>query len=68
MSRRSRPSPLVMQVSFEAARIAPQCLADAYERLVPILRRPTRTVPKGEDLPDQRTPVSRPMRRRAERE
>lgn len=47
MARCTRPSSLIMQVSFEATRIAPQCLAEAYERLVPVLRRPTRAVVEG---------------------
>lgn len=42
MARRSTPLELRLQVSFEVSRIAPQCLADAYERLVPIPRRLTR--------------------------
>ena len=42
MARRSRPPELTVRVSFEAARIAPQCLAEAYERLVPVPRRPMR--------------------------
>lgn len=42
MARRSKGSELEVRTSFEAARIAPQCLAEAYERLVPIPRRPTR--------------------------
>ncbi len=42
MARRSKNPDLEVKVSFEAARIAPQCLAEAYELLVPIPRRPTR--------------------------
>ena len=42
MARRSTPPELRLQVSFEVCRIAPQCLADAYERLVPIPRRSIR--------------------------
>jgi hypothetical protein len=50
MARRSEPPELITRVSFEAARIAPQCLAEAYERLVPIPRRPTRSTITGEPL------------------
>ena len=39
MARRNRHIELEIRVSFEAARIASQCLAEAYERLVPIPRR-----------------------------
>lgn len=42
MARRSKDPDLEVKASFEAARIAPQCLAEAYELLVPIPRRPTR--------------------------
>ena len=39
MARRSKRPELTVRASFEAARIAPQCLAEAYERLVPVPRR-----------------------------
>lgn len=42
MARRSKCPELEVRASFEAGRIAPQCLAEAYEHLVPIPRRPTR--------------------------
>ena len=42
MARRSKGPELEVRASFEAAKIAPQCPAEAYERLVPIPRRPTR--------------------------
>ena len=67
MARRSKRPELEVRVSFEAARIAPQCLAEAYERLVPIPRRPARLLGRGE-IP--RGPVAAadppPMCRRAE--
>lgn len=48
MVRRSKHAELEIRVSFEAVRIAPQCLAEAYERLVPIPRRPMRQIePRG---------------------
>lgn len=52
MARRSKRPELEMRVSFEVTRIAPQCLAEAYERLVLIPRRPARPlgrskVPRG---------------------
>jgi hypothetical protein len=39
---RRKATELEVRIAFEASRVAPQCLADAYERLVPIPRRPTR--------------------------
>ena len=71
MARRSKPPALITRVSFEAARIAPQCLAEAYERLVPIPRRPTRVPTRvtvaDEPRPDLAGAADQPTRRRAER-
>ena len=39
MGRRERPPELQIRSAFEATRTAAQCLAEAYERLVPIPRR-----------------------------
>lgn len=39
MRRRERRPELQISRAFEATRIAAQCLAEAYERLVPIPRR-----------------------------
>jgi hypothetical protein len=39
MERRERPPELRIRSAFEATRTAAQCLAEAYERLVPIPRR-----------------------------
>ena len=46
MVQRGRRKPLVLTVRplFEPGRLAPSCLADAYERAVPVKRRATRTV------------------------
>ena len=44
MARGSKHAELEIGVSFEVARIAPKCLAEAYERLAPIRRRPTRQI------------------------
>jgi hypothetical protein len=66
MARRKQPPEPTMRVSFQAARIAPQCLTDAYERLVPIPRRPTQIAARREALPSPTVAVDRPMRRRAE--
>jgi hypothetical protein len=42
MGRRARKAALEVLVSFEPARIAAECLARAYERVLPIHRRPPR--------------------------
>ena len=68
MARRRQPPEPTLRVSFEAARTAPQCLADAYERLVPIPRRPTQTPARREALPGPAVAIDQPMRRRAEHE
>jgi len=67
MARRRDGPELQVRTAFEAARIAPQCLADAYERLVPIPRRLPRPAARSEVLPGHAAAVDRPMRRRAER-
>jgi hypothetical protein len=67
MARRRQPPEPTMRVSFEVARTAPQCLADAYERLVPIPRRPTRVTVADEPRPDLAGAADQPTRRRAER-
>jgi hypothetical protein len=36
MDPHSKLAPLKVQVSFETTRLSAQCLADAYDRLVPI--------------------------------
>ena len=66
MARRSKPAELEMRVSFEATRIAPQCLAEAYERLVPIPRRRTRPTERRGVPPGPPAVVGRADRRRAE--
>ena len=42
--------PLQVRVSFEATRLGPQHLIEAYARLVPTVRR-TNLRPKGGDVP-----------------
>jgi hypothetical protein len=39
MARRGKPNPLTVRISFEVTRISRECLADAYDRLVPTKRR-----------------------------
>ena len=69
MAQRSKHSELTVRVSFEATRIASQCLAEAYGRLVPIPRRPTRrTEGRGTLVGPAVAAKPTPMRRRAEGE
>jgi hypothetical protein len=67
MARRSKRPELEIRASFEAARIAPQCLTEAYERTVPIPRRPTRTTVRLKALPAPAAAAERPGWRRVER-
>ena len=54
MGRRGRPPELQIRSAFEATRTAAQCLAEAYERLVPIPRR----LPRLAATRDPRIPVA----------
>jgi len=67
MARRRKHAELEMRVSFEAARIAPQCLVEAYERLVPIPHRPTRQIERRGAPSELPAAADRPDRWRAER-
>lgn len=67
MARRNKHAGLDVRASFEAARIAPQRLAGACERLVPIPRRLTRHAASFAAPPGPVAAAARPGRRRAER-
>jgi hypothetical protein len=57
MAQRWHPPPLEVRESFETTRFSPQCLIDAYTRLVPIRRK---TVPRaGHDRPKPTATVTR---------
>jgi hypothetical protein len=43
---------LEVKKRFEPSHVATECLAQVYERLVPILRRPVPTPPAQISLPD----------------
>jgi hypothetical protein len=48
MPRRGRRAELPVRSAFEPTRVAPSCLAGAYERVVPIPRRlPRQTLGRG---------------------
>ena len=42
MGRSTQPAIVVARISFEATRLSPQCLAEAYARILPVARRPVR--------------------------
>ncbi len=46
---RRRLTTLTVRRQFEPSRLGPTCLAEAYERVVPIKRRAIRTVRVSED-------------------
>jgi hypothetical protein len=62
MARR-KPAELEIRVAYEAHRTSAQCLAGAYEQLVPIPRRPVR--PRAADSPPPAPDVDavQPLRR-----
>jgi hypothetical protein len=43
MGRSTPPAIVVTRISFETTRLSPQCLAEAYARVLPLVRRPVRT-------------------------
>ena len=47
---RTRPRTLMVRRTFEPTRIAPACMVDAYERVVPSARRAIRTDQAREHL------------------
>lgn len=65
MSRHPKCPELRIHSTFEATRIAPECLANAYERLVPIPRRSLRSA-RCEPLLVEVVDASRPMPRSAD--
>jgi hypothetical protein len=67
MARRKGGAELQVRASFEATRIASQCLVAAYERLVPIPRRATRSTARSESVLHIEAAATSPQRRRAER-
>jgi len=50
----SRRTTLAVRITFEPSRVSPACVVQAYERVVPITRRPTpqaRAPQQAEDAP-----------------
>jgi hypothetical protein len=57
----SRSTTLAVRITFEPSRVSPACVVQAYERVVPITRRPTpqaRSPQQAEGVP-QTQPVGR---------
>ena len=52
MGRRGKPNLLTVRISFEVTRISRECLADAYDRLVPSTRRHLKPASKLERSKD----------------
>ena len=61
MARR-KSAEMDVRIAFEASRIASQCLASAYERLIPIARRLTRPTAVNQPPLDPAAAIL-PMRR-----
>ena len=56
--RKTSPPTLKIRVSHELSRLEQQCMADAFERLLPILERRLRPPPDGRGAPRRATPNS----------
>jgi hypothetical protein len=67
MARPKVDAELQVRTSFEASRTAAECLAAAYERLVPIPCRPIRTDARLESRPPSVLAPMMPRRRSGER-
>jgi hypothetical protein len=60
MVRRTDRPLFEVVVSFETTRLGPQCLVNAYARLVPVRRQPVRkSAPGGGPLPPQAVAAAR---------
>jgi hypothetical protein len=61
VAHRDRTTPRILRVrrTFEPSRVAPACVVDAYERVVPVARRTVRTDRAHEQLSQTRTKYRR---------
>jgi hypothetical protein len=57
--RRRKEPPLEIRREFAGGRLETQVLMQAYERVVPVIRRPIPRTPTLWDLIDERTDVTR---------
>ena len=67
MARRRNGPELQVSTSFEAIRIAPQCLATAYEQAVPIPRRSMRSRASLDVSPSAEVTDAKMIRKGADR-
>ena len=62
--RKTRPPTLKIRVSHEVTRLERQCMADAFERLLPIVERRLRAPPDPCGSPRETTPETADFTRR----
>jgi hypothetical protein len=62
--RETSPSTLKVRVSHEVSRLEKQCMADAFERLLPIVERRLRPRPDQRGSPRETTPEAADIMRR----
>ena len=62
--RKTNPPTLKVQVSHEVTRLEKQCMADAFERLLPIVERRLRSRPDQCGSPREITPETADLTRR----
>jgi hypothetical protein len=62
--RKTRPPPLTVRVSHEASRLERHCMADAFERLLPIITRRLRPGPAARASPRPAVPDRAGLTRR----
>jgi hypothetical protein len=62
--RKTNPPTLKVRVSHEVARLEKQCMADAFERLLPIIERRLRSPPDQCGSPCKTTPETADITRR----
>ena len=62
--RETSPSTLKVRVSHEVTRLEKQCMADAFERLLPIVERRLRPRPDQRGSPRETTPEAADRTRR----
>jgi hypothetical protein len=65
MPRRRTPPPMLkVRVSHEVSRLGKQCMADAFERLLPIIERRLRPRPGERNSPRENPPEASDSTRR----
>ena len=62
--RKTNPPALTVRVSHEVTRLEKQCMADAFERLLPIVERRLRSRPDQGGSPREITPETADLTRR----